>query len=106
MSFLNNLFGKVTSVVYETSSDGSIVKKVHDPKTDKMVIPMEVIGFPEGDSILSKIPIIRMVQKRIIAKEYKSVLPPVNINSRNDPTSPDYQYQVNYDGDNNGWGIE
>ena len=47
-----------------------------------------------------------MVQKRIIAKEYKSVLPPVNINSRNDPTSPDYQYQVNYDGDNNGWGIE
>ena len=57
---LFNLFHKVTTVVYETSLDGSIVKKIHDPKTNQLIPAFEVVGFPEGDSPLSKIPIVKL----------------------------------------------
>lgn len=56
---LFNLFHKVTTVVYETSLDGSIVKKIHDPKTNQLIPALDVVGFPEGDSPLSKIPIVK-----------------------------------------------
>jgi hypothetical protein len=57
---LFNLFQKVTTIVYETSLDGSIVKKIHDPKTNQLIPALEVVGFPEGDSFLSKIPIVKL----------------------------------------------